>query len=590
MGKVRRACTSCKRRRVKCNFEIPCSRCIDRDRASLCTRDPVESDVLLAKGQEDELFFARENKVLKRRIRELEETIFQEAKARGAASRATFTSRNSSPVAVDHDRAWKTYAQTVGALKQALVERFTDVDSLYAQDIEEWALFKSTTPTSAKTEIWNQQLRMVNSIDKSQSDIILQAAVDVSFLHNVLDTDEFLLQYNNYWQTEQEKHVTPFYSKNEKTYLFMSQYYAMMCIGSYYSDDALQKRLGYSDADWDSLSRAFFSCAYHCLSRGRFLTYPDLRAIQSFGLMRICCQVVGGVDLQYSLLGNFCYHARNLDLDKLTENDDQLKIRCWWSLVITDWYDSDFRTSMIMVDSFTTPLPNRWIAPKLINEQNMYQIMGCRVSTIKKRYYFAPRLSAQHLRIAESELLDLEKQTIADLSYASSSFTATYSRFLAEYLFLYERLTIYCRMCEFCPKHEWLASYYAKCVSCATDILLTYTSDETPAMYRKPWFMPDVAVSAALFLLVDLASNKDTQLNKPQVLGLAEKLLVVLRSYRQTIRPALRGAYIVEKLMHVSFGRPKSATPMANPWTEDRGWREFVSSLDEFTMKTDFMW
>ncbi|KAG7823173.1 hypothetical protein KL909_003196 [Ogataea angusta] len=534
-----RACTSCRKRRVKCNFEIPCSRCIDRNRASLCTREP-DAEV---EQVNQELDVLQENKILRDKVLELEELILQ-------ARNHQDTDESTQDLEIEpiEDDNWSYYVHAIASAKQISLGWLGEETGI--ADTEDWLLANYEDPTAENEDVWCYYYEKVNGIEKHISQRILQEARKVSFLYNVIDWDKFWREYSQHWETEAERHIAPFYSKDKWKYLFMCQYYLLLCIGLYYSDDCLQQDIGYSSEEWELFPKVFFSCAFQCLMRGRILTYPDVMSVQCFCLLRLCAPMLGGYNLLNSLLEVMCYHARLLGLDKLSASDDQFKIMCWWSLVITDWHDSEFRHSSIQLNSFSTPLPLKYGLAKKINEHSYYHLFNARIALIKKRYYYNPSPSLDHLITAEAELHELEMELVSDLEQLPSSMPSSYHiKFLIKFILLYEKLTICCKIASCIAKPEWLQKYHRRCFAHADQIVRIYLSPETPTAYKKPWFMADMTVSAMVFLLVDASLNEHAVCTQEKAIGVARQLVAVLTSFSQLVRPALRGAQVIEKII-----------------------------------------
>ncbi|GMG26194.1 unnamed protein product [Ambrosiozyma monospora] len=419
-NRISRSCYSCKKRKVKCNFEIPCDRCIARNRAHLCSREPVVVDGLLVNNPADqtELKFSQENEVLKKKIKELEETILKLKEKESACQKEHFNSlgnqrvivplsetKKSSKVTgdsvhltskIDHEtavkrqkierqkisieqnsgvdadelliesRKWDSYAITVSLLTKGLAEGMHDGDNNLNFNTEEWnILHKKKLPATehnscdsisnskvssclpaddnSKSRAWKYHLKIINKLGKRESDIIISKAFSVSFMFNVVDSKDFMKEYEDYWANESfpDKHITPLYSKESKTYLFLSQYYTLMCIGMYYSDESLQDELGFNDEEWDLYPRACFSCALESLYRGKYMTHMKFETVQTGYLLKMCAHPLGGIHLLNCVNLTACYVARELNLDKIKPdipNIDQnpqiqLRIKGWWSLV-----------------------------------------------------------------------------------------------------------------------------------------------------------------------------------------------------------------------------------------------------------------
>ncbi|KAG7708814.1 hypothetical protein KL950_002334 [Ogataea haglerorum] len=584
--KESRACTSCRKRRVKCNFEIPCNRCIDRNRASLCTRDPdAESEQV-----DQELDVLQENRILRDKVAELEELILQ-ARSQQDSDESTQTPE----IEPIEDNSWSYYVQAIASAKQISLGWLSEQTRL--ADTEDWLPANNEELTAEYEDVWCYYYRKVKGIEKHVLERILQEARNVSFLYNVIDWDKFWTEYNEHWETEAEPHIAPFYSKDKRKYLFMCQYYLLLCIGLYYSDDGLQQEIKCSSEEWGLLPKMFFSCAFQCLMRGRILTYPDVMSIQCFCLLRLCSPMLGGYNLQNCLLEVMCYHARQLELDKMSASDDRIKILCWWSLVIIDWHDSEFRLSSIPLNSFSTPLPDKYISAKKINEHSYYHLFNARIALIKKQYYYNPSPSLDQLITAEAELHELEMEQVSDLDQFSSSMSSRYIRFIIRYILLYEKLAICCKIASCITKSEWLQKYHRRCFAHADQLVRIYLSPDTPIAYKKPWFMADMTVSAAVFLLVDAFFNEHAICTQEKAVGVARQLVAALTSFSQLIRPALRGAQVIENLVDYltrvasriarNIAGP-SSSPVHHSGLFENPWHELLHTFRETPSPRDY--
>ncbi|KAG7848199.1 hypothetical protein KL941_002378 [Ogataea angusta] len=596
--RISKTCLSCKKRKVKCNFEVPCDKCIARNKGHLCSREPVIVDgVVINAGDEKlvEMKFAQENEVLKRKIKDLERTVFKlrsefsfphnstsahVPRAPGQKASSLAPCGPHGGVSLELSAKWDSYSVVISLLNKGLAEGLQDDDDQnFDANTEEWSripnkeLMRSIRSGDEKSDVWNYQLRLIANLDKAHSDLILESALRLSFLHNVLDNDRFLQEYESYWNDPSitEKHVTPYYSKSSKEYLFLAQYYMLLCIGVYYSDDTLQQKLAFSDEALDLHARSFFACGLECLFRGRYMTFPSINAIQFFSLLKLCAHPLGGVHLQNCLVGIMCYSARKLKLDSVAGDSDDpetdMKLRCWWSLVNVDWYEDQFRYSLIAPGTFRTPKPRRWKIPdKVLDWDNYYQRFVAEIATIKRNYYFDDTVLKSELTLQSLEKADLELRVLeitvkkdfenfmdharlnTDVHFST---TVEFIKFLTDYIILQERLDINSKMSRFMTYDHWTADCYELCCNCAETILKRYADPEVPHLFKKPWFVCELAVSAAVFLLVDAMLNKQTASRQKSVISLVKKIMPVLGSHKLIVRPAVRGLYVLQKLINL---------------------------------------
>ncbi|KAG7938958.1 hypothetical protein KL904_001487 [Ogataea polymorpha] len=597
--RISKTCLSCKKRKVKCNFEVPCDKCIARNKGHLCSREPVIVDGVVINNAGDEklveMKFAQENEVLKRKIKDLERTVFKlrsefsfphnsnSAAVPRSSGRKAFSFEPSGPhggVSLELSTKWDSYSVVISLLNKGLAEGLQDDDDQnFDANTEEWSripnkeLMKSIRSGDEKSDVWNYQLRLIANLNKTHSDLILESALRLSFLHNVLDNDRFLQEYESYWNDPSiiEKHITPYYSKSSKEYLFLAQYYMLLCIGVYYSDDTLQQKLAFSDETLDLHARSFFACGLECLFRGRYMTFPSIGAIQFFSLLKLCAHPLGGVHLQNCLVGTMCYSARKLKLDCVAGDSDDpetdMKLRWWWSLVNVDWYEDQFRYSLIAPGTFCTPKPRKWKIPhKVLDWDNYYQRFVAEIATIKRNYYFDDTVLKSELTLQSLEKADLELRVLeitirkdfenymdherltADPHFST---TVEFIKFLTDYIILQERLDINSKMSRFMTYEHWTSDCYELCCNCAETILKRYADPRVPNLFKKPWFVCELAVSAAVFLLVDAMLNKQTASRQKSVISAVKKIMPVLGSHKLIVRPAVRGLYVLQKLINL---------------------------------------
>ncbi|KAH3662302.1 hypothetical protein OGAPHI_005552 [Ogataea philodendri] len=600
--RISKTCLSCKRRKVKCNYEVPCDKCIARNRGHLCSREPIIVDGMVINGGNDalkEMKYSQENEVLKRKIKDLEKTVFtlrsgdpafqtlQNGSFRANLSISTLDNALA-PDSAELSRKWDSYSVVISLLNKGLADGLQDDDDQnFDANTEEWSritnkeLMSKIRRSDDKSDVWNYQLQIIGQLTKPQSDLILQTALKFTFLHNVVDNSKFVREYEEYWNDDSivEKHITPYYSKHSKEYLFLAQYYMLLCIGVYYSDDTLQPKLGFSDDQWDIYARAFFACGLECLFRGRFMTFPNIKSIQFFSLLKLCAHPLGGIHLQNCLIGTMCYNARKLNLDNVEDNPDdpesQFKYRCWWSLVNVDWYEDQFRYSLIEPGTFSTPRPRQWLVPDAVLDwNNYYQRFVTDVATIKRNYYFddtvlKSELTLESLKKADIELRVLEITVKKDFENymdntrlnqdADFSTTVEFLKFLTDYIILQERLDVNSKLSRFMTYDEWTDQCYELCCNCAKSIISQYADPEVPQLFKKPWFVCELAVSAAVFLLVDALLNKQSAGQQKTVVLLVQKVLPILSSNKLIVRPAIRGIYVIQKLINLMVGNHKSA-------------------------------
>ncbi|GME74044.1 unnamed protein product [Ambrosiozyma monospora] len=643
-NRLSKSCYSCRKRKVKCNFEIPCDRCIARNRAHLCSKEPIIVDglILNAPGNETELKFSQENEVLKKKIKELEETIkkmklensdiedggttsgtspsTRKRKSVSATSNTPqvatnvdkkgdkpFVVENSSIVfkpkstkEIEEDklvesRRWDSYSITLGLINRGLAdESYYDGEKKLCFNTEDWItlgsenkrkLIPNVLPNDDESTVWNYFLQIIGKFDKQRSDIVIYKILKWGYQFNVLNPQAFIQEYEEYWSNSsiKEKHVTALRSKTASQYMFLSEYYMLLCYGMFTLDDSFQKELDFTDLEWNIYPRATFACGLECLHRGRYLTVFNMKTHEIFTLIKICSHHLGGNMLANCLYCSAALIAREMHLDRIDPNlpniedpDIQAKIGAWWGLVFHDWFEAFGRLSTIPPGSFITPPPSKWIVKdKKINWYNFCFYTYTKIGTIKRKYYIPDenlknRISLKGLKKADVALrlvkfeMDKDFENYVECGQYNSDpefkRMIDFTKYILNHHLANELLDVNRQMSIFMNHSEWTATCHETCVNCARALIRGYTSPNHPDSFRNVWLSPLLTISGAIFLLVDCMLNSQAVRYQKDTIDLVRSILPYLGSYRQPNRPAVRGAYVIQKLINLMLGTDKIAT------------------------------
>ncbi|OWB68307.1 hypothetical protein B5S33_g5414 [[Candida] boidinii] len=279
--------------------------------------------------------------------------------------------------------------------------------------------------------------------------------------------------------------------------------------------------------------------------------------------------------------------------EKYLDEEIQLRYKLWYSLVQSDWLENMGYDYFITPTSFTTPLPNRWIKEnEEINWNNYYQLFCIKVSKIKRLFYsrdlepdeemgIQSRSATNASNKASADVKDNSKQILnslneADLelrilqieiekdyeSYIDKKYNndedyklvIDFTKFLINSILANERLEVNRRMSFFMNDKEWKSTCYNTCFECAKRIITDFASEEIPFQFKKPIVVTENAVSAAVFLLVDCMLNKTIVRYQREIIELVKKISPILASYKTINRPALRGLYIIQRLIDLLVG------------------------------------
>ncbi|GAV29477.1 hypothetical protein PMKS-002978 [Pichia membranifaciens] len=608
-NRIIRSCSRCKKRKVKCNFEIPCDRCIARNQAHLCTRDPIIFDGLLISNDDTtELKYSQENEVLKRKIKELQDTIvklksvkneqplkFDNKSAGGSADVQVITSssvsssngklslndvvlkpkNNTQPLHQEHnsskfnDTDWNTYSTTIGLLKKGLANGLIlDSTNSSASEMdyntEEWLRlndknFLKYDAEDSKSKCWLYELDLITELKKPTCDTLVKSGLKIVTLFPIIDVSDFIREYEGYWADDSiaEKHISAMYTKSALNYLFVSLMYALMCFGVYQCDAEVSKQLNFSSYDWDNYSKAFFSASLEALYRGRYMTHPNFKSIQILSILRILCGFLGGNTLSNNLTCVTFFLSYKLDIMK---SDDPLKHVSMWNTLAYDWYDDHDRYLLSDLD-YANSLPriNRWIDEdqELINWPQYFLLFLVNVSIIKRRFYHdSVKLTLKSLKLADIELRYLKVESSRDLdSYSPQSyknFTRESIRclnFHINSLIHHEILEVNLKLSTFLSCEEWSSNYYSICYLSSCEIIKAFISEDIPLEYKSYPSICEHVIYASVFLIVDCMLDVHHMKNYKEILKLVTQTLPIFQSFRSMVTGAIRGLYTIEKLL-----------------------------------------
>jgi hypothetical protein len=612
-SRVIKSCSKCQKRKVKCNFEIPCDKCIARNQAHLCTRDPVIYDGLLIKNNDKkELKFSQENEVLKKKIKELQDTIIKlknenenlNLNFNQANNTNTNTNNNNNNVTLNltniqssdllkltgskmkpnakknekqkssnlnNQNDWNNYSITVSLLKKGLSNgMILDTNNLDLNELdlntEEWLILNDKdylkyNAEDSKGKCWQFELDKINMINKSVCDILINNGLQINILYPIINIEEFMNEYESYWSNKEikEKHVNEIYSKSASNYIFLSLMYSLMCLGIYQCKKEDKDKLNFKHHDWDTYPKAFFAASLECLYRGRYMTHPNFRSIQTIILLRTLSGLLGGNTLSNNLTCVAFFLTYKLNLVK---TNDIYKRNSLWNLLVYDWYDENDRYSLSEISSFANfQLPEKWISKKaqLLNWNNFYLLFAIRIATIKKEYYYNDsRITLESLKKADLELRYFEVEVFREMDDFSTKLypeisieRIQYIQFHINTIIYHEILEVNLKMTTFLTYQQWANACYYICYHSACVILRNFTSMEIPLPCKSFLSVCESVIYASVFLLVDCALDDKHFNNAKEINTLTEKTLAVLNSFKVVVRGAIRGIYVIEKLKHL---------------------------------------
>ncbi|KAG0682622.1 hypothetical protein C6P42_002704 [Pichia californica] len=602
--RVIKSCTKCKERKVKCNFEIPCDRCIARNQAHLCSREPIIFDgMYINNNNTKELKYSQENDILKKKISELQDVISKlksivdermpsdssineptpedsfnfnvPSYSRFKLNEVILNNRLTSTKSDTKDKDlinWNVYSSTVSILDKALTNGLMlDGSNSSANEMdyntEEWLLLKDKSyqkykADDSKSKCWLYELDLLLKLDKNKCDLLVNSGLKIDVVFPIIDKEQFLKEYEEYWADESipEKHLTSIHTKTAENYALLALMYSLMCLGLYQCDEKDRKKLNFSYYDWDNYSRGLFSASLDSLYKSRYMTYPKVRSIQIISFLRILAGFLGGINLSACLIGTSFMITYKLDLMGIT---DKYKVNNVWNTLAYDWYDDQERYSLTTL-SYMKSLPKleKYFSlekseKKLIDwaQYQLYNFVS--VAIIKKKYYFGGNDGLlNNLKNADVELRYLKIQATRDFdSYNIDEYPNISDEMIqcikyhVDAIINHEILQVNLKMSKFLTYQEWTKNCYPACYSSALQQLESFTSKYIPVAFKSFPFIFQYITYSILFLIIDSMLDKHHKKNQRHIMRIAKKIMNVFKSFKVIIRGVIRGVYVIKKLL-----------------------------------------
>lgn len=644
-NRIVRSCSRCKKRKVKCNFEIPCDRCIARNQAHLCSRDPVIFDGLLVSNDDkQELKYSKENEVLKKKISELQDTIARMKYTNNFFLKKGITEETNPPSATKNssqyekkeylnldrlmvkpktlkkkDRSsnlenyqeWKIYSSTICLLKNGLLTgEILDNSDLDIKEIsyntEDWLKLKDRkyqkySGEDSQAKCWQYQLDLLEMLDKTACDILIKSGLRVVTLLPIIDRDAYWEKYKNYWADDsvKDKHLTTSYSKSSSSYSFLGLMYAIMCVGVYQCENEDIKSLGFKNHDWETYSKGLFGASLECLYRGRYMTHLKFESIQTISLLRLLSDLLGGNILSNNLTCIQYFLCFKLNL---AASNEEIRVNNMWILFAYDWYDSNDRYCLSNISSSNTlPRLEKWMDSnhKQINWSNFYLNFLVEISSIKKKYYYSNDvITLDSLIKADIQLRLLKIEAFQNLDDYFSTKEPQISLYDFRHIQIHvistihhEILEVNCKISTFVEYQEWSLSCYSICYHSANEIIQNFVSKDYTIPQKSHSLLCQQVVYAVVFLLVDSMLDVNHLKFQRKVGDLIKQVFNIFNSFRSATRCAVRGIYVIERLLQLSK-KTRNTPPLEesnvteilrnkNIQTDTDGFKSVMKSSDE---------
>lgn len=310
--RVPKTCTSCARKKIKCDKVIPCHPCIERGEAHLCAREVVLVKGLMRNVEMTDdanalqQFVKRtkqletENAELLKQVSSLQKLVLELRhqstsppsevptphlpSLNGLVSSATASPEASinspsmkSDVSVNHYANALQYL-TIGIIDEENADSPEEYPAQRTKLVDNIPAF-SRKPLGAKdkkpfcpscsigemSHCFAARLPFDNGntqkiflslafelpkITRKQSTIIIQYALEcLNFLHCSVHPPSFYLEHDFFWDSDQPKTLEYAYDRTRGQYLWAAIWYAELCLGTFYADDNLIQRLGREGMD-----------------------------------------------------------------------------------------------------------------------------------------------------------------------------------------------------------------------------------------------------------------------------------------------------------------------------------------------------
>lgn len=547
--RVPKSCIDCYKRRVKCNQQVPCNVCIKRGTPETCRKEKVivngkifnDSGSSLGyledlKKQNEQL--ARENSILKSQLLKYE------------PKNTDSIEPESSPM----ERKLSVY----GFLgKASMLSRYTQpiesqIDTRVSYTFEDFDILTSYLTFEFSHELINFNFKLIY------------------FMHGVVIPELFLKEHEEFFKSD-GRHVNNRIEKNRNEYLWLSTYYALICNSFFLLDTQLMTRYELTDSDCQNLGNIAWYASIECLHRGQYLQHPNIRSLQTFGVLATSFYYFG-INFQNAMLISMIYIAKRLNLDQLTKPNDELNLlnfeiscRIWWLLVVIDWFEDYFKNqgSHINLKDFTTPRPRNITDYNLINNINeetdaftpiTYNLLLYDLSQFKKDYYYTKERgqginNPKYLLLAYMNILSLSEKLNKFIIYDDSEIGVYYVKFCVEIKIYYESLVVVREIIN--DKFEKDISFDEE-VKMGADLALKlvekFNDDSHPDYFERYWIVISHSIDGAVFLLINILLD-ETAFNLKRVKVIEDFLLKIEKHKRLSSEQIQSGVRIIKRLL-----------------------------------------
>ncbi|KAL2857315.1 hypothetical protein BJY01DRAFT_242387 [Aspergillus pseudoustus] len=426
-------CTECARRRVRCDKKAPCSQCVAKSRAHLCTREVVRIRGKLAVAspiEEDSSDIARENSKLRDRVSELE-LAFMLSLSHSTETPPSQCSRTFEDHAV-HER--------MGAI------------------LADWNLGMVSHRPSSSEHLSHNSITPLNFVQRlpnqSASTYILRYSLEtLGWVHCAVRADQFMEEHQAFQESRATRNGTM-----HADHGWMAVYLSLLVVGLFFMGPTEVMLLDLEDilvsSDTQELCEHWYKCVFSQLELSNAMAMPRLSTVQVAAILTLCNSHFGETFRESNMASVAINTARALNMHWLgtessyckeyfdsmaewkTREDRDLGRRLWWSLTISDWlattrrrppsiHPASFNSEISMGHSDRNIILNQPLVTE--NERLfsplLHHVALSRLARHVYAYTQTPRKSPAALARFFHELRELEDEFLSEVEGLATVFT-----------------------------------------------------------------------------------------------------------------------------------------------------------------------